>query len=83
MNDQKIPVTVRVIDTSYNPDNPEAQYKGILQPTEGRVFNVGVPYDANLYVKTWDGVVLLSYMSSESLAALMAQKKNESDSEDL
>lgn len=70
LNDQKKPVSIRVIDISYNPSNPDAQYRGILQPTEGKSFDVLIPEGASLFVKAWDGQVLLSYIDRATLASL-------------
>jgi len=60
INDEQKNVTVRVLDSRYDPTLASGDEYVILEPAEGRIFEVHHPERHILYVKKWPGMVLIS-----------------------
>jgi len=61
MNDERQPITVRVMDARYDPTTGKGDSFTVLQPAEAREFEVVLPPNSVLWVKKWPTMVMLSY----------------------
>jgi hypothetical protein len=62
-NDELKEIVVKVMDQTwdytYTSNNAKSLHR--LKPGEGRLFDLACPHGAILFVKKWEGIVLLSY----------------------
>lgn len=61
LNDEPHEITVRILDTRFDPYTGKGDIYVNLQPAEGRLFEVYLPEDSVLWVKKWVRAVMISY----------------------
>jgi hypothetical protein len=72
-NDEKVPVHIKVqsVPTGEGPTYNDNIKYNLLEPQEGRMFEMTVPEGSIPYIKRWENrIVLISYLPAESIPQL-------------
>lgn len=67
LNDEKKPITVRVLDSKYDAMNATGDTYTVLQSCEGRMFDLELPEGTVPYIKKWPTMVMISYVMPSAL----------------
>ena len=70
LNDEPNEISVKIMDTRYNPSTGDGDYFFRLKPAEGQLFEVLLPDNSIPYIKKWKGIVMISYILVPNLADL-------------
>lgn len=63
LNDRKIPMHLRILDSSYNPGESQENYT--LQPAEMKLVEIDIPEGSTPWLKILeDNTAMLSYISA-------------------
>lgn len=76
LNDEKREVTVRVLDTAYDPITGTGDSFTKLAPCEGRMFTVHLPAGAIPYIKKWPALIMISYVYPADLPQPIGQREH-------
>lgn len=71
LNDEPNPISVRVMDSRYDPATATGDIFTVLQKAEGKEFEVLMPDNHVLWIKKWKGMVMLSSFEVSVLADLV------------
>lgn len=64
LNDRKIPMHLRILDSSYNPGESQEKFY-TLQPAEMKLVEFDIPEGSTPWLKIWeDNTAMLSYISA-------------------
>ena len=69
-NDEKHAISVRILDSRYDPSTAKGDFFFRLEPAQDKTFEVLLPEDSFLWVKKWPGIVMLSFCSVSALEHL-------------
>jgi hypothetical protein len=67
LNDEQKPITVRIMDSRYDPTTGLGDIYTTLKSCEGRTFEILLEEGQTLYIKKWPGIVMFSGWETSSL----------------
>jgi hypothetical protein len=72
-NDQRKEITVKIHDSSFDPDEDNSKHYHRLKSCEGRLFDLAIPVDSAIYIKSWPDMVMISYIETSALLQSVEQ----------